>query len=255
MPADSHAGFDQTICTQCHQSSTPAGPAPEASPPKILHPVEGRADCQVCHGANAVKPFPANHTDFTTDMCQMCHQLGEVAQQSAIGPGIPHAIAGLEDQCLACHASDSVKPFPAHHEGFTAGMCQMCHQPGDVTSQSAIGPDIPHSIEGQENQCTVCHASDSIKPFPANHEGFSNAVCQMCHQVDAAAPNIESSGTSTTTVSPAPQGSIGPGIPHPIEGRENQCLACHYTGSIEPFPADHEGFTNQMCGTCHQLED
>ena len=45
-----------------------------------------------------------------------------------------------------------------------------------------------------------------------------------------------------------------PGIPHPVEGRENQCLACHYTGSVEPFPVDHEGRTNDSCVMCHQME-
>ena len=42
-----------------------------------------------------------------------------------------------------------------------------------------------------------------------------------------------------------------PEVPHPVEGGED-CLACHDRGQIVPFPADHEGRTNESCTTCHQ---
>jgi nitrate reductase cytochrome c-type subunit len=83
----------------------------------------------------------------------------------------------------------------------------------------------------------------------------------MCHQLgqpatEATEPAQTPAATDvpTTTVTP-PAASAASSIPHAIEGQENQCLACHYTGSIEPFPANHEGFSNQMCLSCHSLED
>ena len=32
------------------------------------------------------------------------------------------------DDCLMCHSLESVKPFPADHEGRTIGTCLSCHQ-------------------------------------------------------------------------------------------------------------------------------
>jgi len=48
---------------------------------------------------------------------------------SACGPKIPHAIAGSED-CLSCHSSSGVKPYPASHakQGLDNTKCQKCHQ-------------------------------------------------------------------------------------------------------------------------------
>lgn len=42
-----------------------------------------------------------------------------------------------------------------------------------------------------------------------------------------------------------------PNIPHPIAGHED-CLSCHGPGQAIPFPADHQGRTNDTCTACHQ---
>jgi nitrate reductase cytochrome c-type subunit len=84
----------------------------------------------------------------------------------------------------------------------------------------------------------------------------------MCHQpgqpaaqaTEPAQTPAAPAATAVPTETETPAASDAPGIPHAIEGQENQCLACHYTGSIEPFPADHESFTNPMCLSCHSLE-
>ena len=34
-------------------------------------------DCTTCHGADKLKPFPANHAGSATDSCQTCHQVAE----------------------------------------------------------------------------------------------------------------------------------------------------------------------------------
>ena len=52
------------------------------------------------------------------------------------------------------------------------------------TSASPSGPPaVPHSIEGERAQCTVCHALDSmIRPAPADHEGRADDQCLTCHK-------------------------------------------------------------------------
>ena len=50
---------------------------PRAGGPKAIpHAIEGDAykDCTTCHGADKIKPFPANHASFATDSCTTCHQ-------------------------------------------------------------------------------------------------------------------------------------------------------------------------------------
>jgi nitrate reductase cytochrome c-type subunit len=131
--------------------------------------------------------------------------------------------------------------------------------PAAAETPAADGPPaIPHPVDGREN-CLLCHGEDAFMPYPANHVGRPVTSCQTCHQIGEAevapatapaAPAVEA--TPQATVVPATEASA---IPHSIEGQENQCLACHYTGSIEPFPSNHEGFTNQMCLSCHSLED
>ena len=43
-------------------------------------------------------------------------------------------------------------------------------------------PTIPHTLEGREGQCLVCHALGSVKPFPENHAGRTADTCLACHK-------------------------------------------------------------------------
>lgn len=49
----------------------------------------------------------------------------------------------------------------------------------------------------------------------------------------------------------APAAGGIPGIPHSLADRK-ECLACHNTGGLRPFPADHAGRTNDFCQNCHK---
>lgn len=44
------------------------------------------------------------------------------------------------------------------------------------------GPAIPHELDGRAD-CTSCHGTDGVKPFPKFHEkeGFTNDTCLDCH--------------------------------------------------------------------------
>lgn len=57
--------------------------APAAAAPKILHTLDGRADCLLCHtiGAAGVgvpggMGLPQSHVGRTKDICQACHSAG-----------------------------------------------------------------------------------------------------------------------------------------------------------------------------------
>ena len=150
MPAN-HEGRPVESCQICHKpgpTPTPGGPSGESggAARAIPHPIEGDAykDCTTCHGADKLKPFPANHTGFAADSCTACHkpaadgatsETGATPQASgtpaAGGPKpIPHPIEGdAYKDCTTCHGADKMKPFPANHASFAVDSCTTCHQP------------------------------------------------------------------------------------------------------------------------------
>jgi cytochrome b subunit of formate dehydrogenase len=218
VPAN-HEGRPEESCQICHKSSgadssAGAAAAPSAGGPKAIpHPIDGDAykDCTTCHGADKIKPFPANHASFTTDSCTACHkpaaagtpQAGETPAAGGPKP-IPHAIEGeMYKDCTTCHGADKIKPFPANHASFATDSCTTCHQPatstGSTGSTAGAAPTIPHPIEGAAyKDCTFCHGADKIKPFPANHATFAADSCTTCHQSVAAPAAAEA------TAEPAP---------------------------------------------------
>ena len=81
VPAN-HEGRPVESCQICHKStgadsSAGAAATPGAGGPKAIpHPIDGDAykDCTTCHGADKMKPFPANHASFAIDSCTACHK-------------------------------------------------------------------------------------------------------------------------------------------------------------------------------------
>lgn len=114
-----------------------------ATPPKVPHPVAGRADCLSCHGAG-VKPHvvsvPADH-HYASAACAMCHHPADTMPTP-----VPHALDAMHAQCRMCHVANS--PFkgasapPASHAAYDISTCQMCHgtaQPAGATGDSGRG--------------------------------------------------------------------------------------------------------------------
>jgi hypothetical protein len=137
-----------------------------------------------------------------------------------------------------------VRPFPANHTNFDRPLCVMCHRPGSAETTASVTPlsipEIPHLVEGQEDQCLDCHIQTAVAPFPDNHKALDTDTCLLCHQIKEA--------------SPAEGGSSGrPEIPHPLERRED-CLLCHSLDGIKPFPANHEDRGVDKCQVCHKPE-
>lgn len=206
-------------------------------PNPVPHPITADTNCLTCHGPTGVIPAPESHASFDITMCTQCHQAPATEQP----------------------APASVPPTPE---------AAVTAQPTEQPTAGGL-PAIPHPVEGRED-CVLCHGENGVKPFPADHAGRTSDLCQTCHTAGqpaaqstetapTATPAAEPAQTPAATASPAatnpPAASTAPAIPHAIEGQENQCLACHYTTSIVPFPANHESFSNPMCLSCHSVED
>lgn len=253
--------FDAT-CTECHTVGDPGGTsntsfcsnsachgtewvyaglnAPAirelAAPPRepgsgqpnpVPHPITPDTNCMTCHGVNGVIPAPDSHASFDVATCTQCHQ------------GPQSAGAAPTDATPAPQTGGSPEASPT---------AQPSEEPAGGSP-----PAIPHTLEGREG-CVLCHGENGVKPFPADHTGRTNDVCQMCHKPAPAGSETPAAGSTPAPTAAPPSGEASR-IPHDIEGQENQCLACHFSTSIEPFPANHEGFSNQMCLSCHTLED
>jgi hypothetical protein len=158
-------------------------------PRPVPHPIGPETDCQICHASGGVRPFPANHANFEPAMCTLCHQPSSAETSGPVTPvaipGIPHLVEGQEDQCLACHDQDALVPFPANHQSLGTDTCLLCHQqaePAPVEAEGEKRPRTPHAIEGEWQDCLLCHNLDGINPFPANHEDREVEKCLNCHK-------------------------------------------------------------------------
>lgn len=109
------------------------------SAPLIPHPIEGQRECGQCHGANGMKPAPADHEGRPVESCLICHKPSPQAKTSKAAPEgeaggqarpIPHSIeAALYKDCAQCHGIGKIRAFPENHTGFAAETCTACHQP------------------------------------------------------------------------------------------------------------------------------
>ncbi|MEW6033418.1 MAG: NapC/NirT family cytochrome c [Chloroflexota bacterium] len=132
--------------------------------------------------------------------------------------------------CFRCHGRLTTTPDNPG-SNLVSSTCDNCHY--TLSGEQAVTPKIPHTIEGTSD-CLRCHGSGAFKAFPANHAGRGNETCSQCH-----------------SLSPNPRPLTGTRIPHRIEGRSD-CLLCHASGSLKPFPADHAGRSNDTCVLCHR---
>ncbi len=59
------------------------------------------------------------------------------------------------------------------------GEAPVVEEPATTTG----GPTaVPHTLEGEREDCLQCHGEDKFKAFPADHAGRGNDTCTTCHQ-------------------------------------------------------------------------
>ncbi len=163
------------------------------------------------------------------------------ATHSAIvsAPLIPHPIESRQ-QCKNCHAFLGAKPEPADHVGRPSESCRICHQSAPKPKRGQAGM-IPHPIaDTVYRDCARCHSAEKIKPYPADHGGFTVESCAACH------PKGDAQQIPEAGAKPRP-------IPHGIDGEVYQdCARCHQPGGIRHLPVDHADYDPKSCSACHQ---
>ncbi|MBF8267200.1 MAG: cytochrome [Dehalococcoidia bacterium] len=202
-------------------------------------------ECASCHGERVETWQKAAHQNVS---CESCHGPAE----SHLSSGVSLAIEEPAELCIRCHAALASRPVSQpqvnveEHAGPIA--CTACHNPHQPSL--AGPPTVPHSLEGREGWCTVCHGATGVKPFPEDHAGRTSGVCLTCHQ----SPGYVSPISTPTGPSVEPTQPAGPPIiPHSLEGR-SECTACHGLTGFKPFPADHAGRTKEVCLACHNQQ-
>lgn len=234
-----HVGpHDVALALNCKDCHTGTDTWRETS--LAVHPVEltgyhATTDCFSCHDWPNFKGLDyvcsdchERPHDFGNDDCALCHTpQGWTESADALVAGaspFPHPAAGRED-CRSCHGVAGQQSIPEDHKGRTNDTCQICHE-------AAPAPAILHPVEGHDD-CLACHGEGQIVEFTVSvHSGFDNTSCSTCH---------------------AEAGVVPLAVAHTLEGRAD-CLSCHAAEAFKPFPASHEGWTNDLCLLCHEAD-
>jgi len=207
---------------------TPTPAPPSGPPPPVPHTLIGRSNCLYCHAVPGGMPadHSGRGPDVCLD-CHRPLMAATLPPQKPGGeeikpPRIPHTLAGREGKCLTCHVIGGPgvgEPggigLPEDHKGRTPDMCLGCHQvkaaagpaasptpspqpamvtppPPSVTptpTPVAGPPLIPHTLEGREGKCLMCHVIGGPgvgEPggigLPEDHKGRTPDMCLGCHR-------------------------------------------------------------------------
>jgi formate dehydrogenase gamma subunit len=259
---------------------TPLTPTPGPSVTQVAaslipHPIEGREQCDTCHGPNGMLPWPPDHEGRPNESCTVCHLPGptpapgattgsDAGGQTAGASAIPHPIEGdIYANCETCHGLGQMRPFPENHTAFPEDSCTGCHQAAssggtpeaggtDTAGGQTAGPSaIPHPIEGgpYEN-CETCHGLGQMRPFPENHTAFPEDSCTGCHQPTSGGSG-SGSGSGSTGGATTVASTMPPNHDLTLDAFKD-CAVCHGLDRVRPFPENHTTFTNDQCVTCHQ---
>ena len=110
--------------------------AAQQAPPKMPHPIAGKAQCLTCHAANAnrhIRSQPASH-QFPVTACAGCHPA--VTNRPT---AVPHAMGAAFAQCRTCHkagGAQGARVPPASHARYNVAICSMCHSPRPAAGRS-----------------------------------------------------------------------------------------------------------------------
>lgn len=269
-----HGYTSSAVCGSCHF-------APTGGAPPIPHITERGDRCLSCHAkgmATRAKSVTDSHGERTDGTCLSCHfdkrteallpnptatpttnpssmqTLGSApttatatpAKEYATStfgslnppPDAPHRVEGREEECLQCHGLTAAFPYPMGHWGRASQSCAWCHQ------QGRMAPLITHEIQGREGKCGACHGLSGIIPYPTSHANRTEQSCTMCHEAGSPAAGGLSSRIPRVVKHPASVTVIG-------------CLSCHGQGNLAQVPvvpANHVGFTDNLCLMCHVAE-
>lgn len=165
-------------------------PATEATPterPTVstgipnMPPDHFTAGCTTCHsaGLSGAPVFPANHANYTNEMCSGCHKQAQ-GGPTAEPTGLPVPTTGAEATPSAVATGPAVTPSAeATAEATTTPAAQATTGP---TTAAGVPPNMPPNHYAAA--CTTCHATgaNGAPKFPASHASYTDAVCSGCHK-------------------------------------------------------------------------
>jgi nitrate/TMAO reductase-like tetraheme cytochrome c subunit len=226
----------------------------------------GHTDFPGCFRCHDGKHLSAENEAIRLE-CNVCHTIPQVG---APGQPLPALTLSAENEpeshrsttwlaehryqfdatCADCHTIDN--PGGSDNSSFCSN--SACHAtewqfaglnaprirelsappqtPGD-----GIPAAVPHPITARTD-CTLCHATDKVHPWPEDHNGFSADLCTQCHTAPAG------EGDAAPAVA-------APTIPHQLAGMD-QCDQCHSADGMKPVPDNHTSFTLDQCLLCHK---
>jgi hypothetical protein len=247
------ADHGSVTCETCHGPGT----AHVEEREKPLVDVS-RQFCGLCHAAVFSRPSDFPQVDMEThgsqSNCVNCHD--PHAPGFASPSLMPHNLEGRGD-CLLCHNTGAMRPFPEDHAGRTNDACLVCHQPSEEPAPTptptpkasptpALTPTaVPTPTPGP---------TPTLAPTPTPTATLEPGETPKPTPTPTVTPSPTHTPTPVPSPTPTPTGDTGtPSIPHTLEGRSD-CLLCHSTGSIRPFPEDHVGRAPETCILCHKAE-
>lgn len=222
----------QAVMPSPSPSPTPPDPLPTAarvSARLIPYPVAGREECHLCHGAGEPHAMPADHAGSGDETCTVCHDVQPTPARLAggstaeMGQSIWQERAGLS--CRNCHGYQGEggfgPPLADTSLDFNAFKQRTRSPLADLMPPIATAPDDP-AIE----QSGTWISDDDLRLVHAWLTG-----------VEPEPPEP----TSEAVLSP---------ITHSLDSLED-CLFCHDADKAMPFPNDHQGWSNDICLSCH----
>ena len=252
------AGYNNTICTYCHDTTDPDVNA--GSIGGIHHNNKGSSgvvaltpstNCTTnCHAGTAEKT--QDHSTAITDSGNTCDGCHDSTKGTATSANINSGQAKQHDECDTCHAFDAgwagILDTPSTNRGvdtMTGGDCTGCHDaPDDWTSMHTPVAGTIHGAAYNnyvttDAACISCHdisgtsdaRSTSATPYIATgtptdvHYNAGNG-CATCHDADGTMKSTD----ITLAISPVPSA-----------GGSNTCQDCHINGGSLTWTSLHAG--------------
>lgn len=295
---------DARFCLSCHGQRDTA----DISKASKVHPSYSKVGCTECHARSERHVFMVDlyregiqaSSERVSSNCFRCHKDiltkdPSEYKSNELDIGIPHNLhyKELGIFCTTCHRNveHDFNEQPTNrprmefcmecHDQNTEG-CITCHPNGwppgipYFSSSSSGPPKIPHSLDGREGQCLVCHkagvgGAPKVPDFHLSGD-FSSRQCLTCHKtVGHVAPVTGESPSGAGVQAPGPTPKRGAGLPaatpspaaggppavtHSLEGRQGICLVCHKDGlgGAPKAPEFHisSGFGDDACLACHK---
>lgn len=205
----------------------------------------GEAACLSCNTCHAPSAADRAHKLPEAALCERCHQrdLGRVTQVLHVEPPRPYgaigfdhdrhlAMAGIEGQCIPCHAGvvEAGKPnIPPMAQCFTCheherqwrrGECTPCHREADLRRT------LPVTFLRHDSTFARRHGTEAAQQAHLCQSCHAQADCDGCHDLSQALP-VERRRPEKVEASFVHRGDFMTRHALEAEAQPSACLRCH----------------------------